>query len=168
MNIIDAADILREDENEDIGEEDEEEEVDEEEGDQEPKRRRGKDRVWNQIGSFANMDQWKGSDICADVTNEMTRNTQHDTFDYHFDVFVCHYSRKHGWKPCPRIVRVGFSTTSQEIVVWENEGGHHQLKLKFLLQGMYGPSGQMSLERYKCKMLGRTTTRKRRKSMTKG
>ena len=126
MNIIDAADILREDENEDIGEEDEEEEVDEEEGDQEPKRRRGKDRVWNQIGSFANMDQWKGSDICADVTNEMTRNTQHDTFDYHFDVFVCHYSRKHGWKPCPRIVRVGFSTTSQEIVVWENEGGHHQ------------------------------------------
>ena len=41
-------------------------------------------------------------------------------------------------------------------------------ELKFLLQGMYGPSGQMSLERYKCKMLGTTTTRKRRKSMTKG
>ena len=125
LNIIDAADIVREDpdENDENGEEEDEEEEEEE---QVVKRRRGKDRSWNHIASFPNMEQFKETEIYASLKTEMKRNNRHETEDYHLEIFVCRFFRKAGWKLCPRTIRVGYSTTSQDIVVWETDDNEHQ------------------------------------------
>ena len=130
MDIIDAADILpeqRPDENEASGEETEEEE---EENVEEPRRRRGKERSWDQIGSFSTVAEFKSSEIHTELTAQMTRNNKHPNKEeeFQYDTYVCAYFRKRGWKSCPKTVRVGYSQTSQDIVVWSTDNEHqHEL-----------------------------------------
>ena len=85
---------------------------------------RGKDRVWRELASFPNTDQFRASDIQIELSSEMTRHTIYKGEDCHNHLYDCRYFKKKGWKRCHRAVRVGFSQNSFEIFVWETDDQH--------------------------------------------
>ena len=85
---------------------------------------RGKDRVWKELASFPNTDQFIASDIYSELSAEMTRHNIYKGKDCHSHLYVCRYFKKQGWKRCHRAVRVGFSQTSFEIFVWGTNDQH--------------------------------------------
>ena len=125
MNFVDAADIpleQYEDDNEASGEDTQEDE----ENNEEPRRKRGKDRSYSQTHAFSNVDEFQGSEIYTELNQQMTRNNKSENKDYKIDTFVCGYFKKRGWKACPRAFRVGYSKTSQDVIVWEAADSDHQ------------------------------------------
>ena len=125
MNFVDAADIpleQYEDDNDASGEDTQEDE----ENNEEPRRKRGKDRSYSQTHAFSNVDEFQGSEIYTELNQQMTRNNKSENKDYKIDTFVCGYFKKRGWKACPRALRVGYSKTSQDVIVWEAADSDHQ------------------------------------------
>ena len=123
VNLQDTADVEVED-LADEGDVETQTETEEEEEDEEPKRRRGKDRVWKEVASFPNKEQFRASEIHVELSAEMTRQNIYKGEDRHTHLYVCRYFKKHGWKRCHRAVRVEFSQTAFDIVVCETDDSH--------------------------------------------
>ena len=132
FNLQDAADLAEagrhegaEEEHEQHLEQGSDEENDEEDDEENaPKKRRGKDREWKLTANFANQDIYKDSDIYTEIKSEMYRNRNWNTEDSRVELYLCNYSRKAGYKSCPRLFRVEYSHTSLDIFVYGTEDEH--------------------------------------------
>ena len=116
LPFLDAAEILgrrweREegrDESETEEEEEEEEEGEEDEEEGQPKQRRGKDREWKEIASFASNDLYKESELFTELNSQMTRRKESKEGNTKFEWFICREARRKGRMKCPRVLKVGF------------------------------------------------------------
>ena len=130
-NLEDAADLEPEVPG-DEGDVETDTEEDEENEEDEEKRRRGKDRDWKEVASFPNKEQFRASEIHIELSAEMTRHNIHKGETLHTHLYVCRYYKKRGWKRCDRAVRVGFSQSGDDIVVWETDDEHkHEVQPDF-------------------------------------
>ena len=124
INLQDAAELGVEDTG-DEGDVETGTETEEDEENEEPMRRRGKDKDWKEVASFPDKEQYRASEIHNEISSEMTRHNKYRGEDFLIHLHVCRYYKRAGWKRCDRSVRVGFSQTSHDIVVWETDDGHN-------------------------------------------
>lgn len=132
LPFLDAAEILgrrweREegrDESETEEEEEEEEEGEEDEEEGQPKQRRGKDREWKEIASFASNDLYKESELFTELNSQMTRRKESKEGNTKFEWFICREARRKGRMKCPRVLKVGFPQWSHEVVVYGTDDDH--------------------------------------------
>ena len=141
--IQDVADIAREEDDEgegdqvgeggqDDGEEGEHEQLDEETADEGDvveenvpnKRRRGRDRDWQEIESFATPELYKASGIFTEIKSQMSRTNDRPTNDSRVEIFSCKHARKNGWKKCKKVFKVVHPQDSFEIVVFGTDDDH--------------------------------------------
>ena len=139
LNLQDAAHIVPGEEDF-IGHGDEGDTSGDSEGEEEaqPKRRRGKDLKWKQIASFPSSDHYKGSDIFTELNSQMSRKRVTAAGNSKIEWFECLYSRKRGYKKCPKMYKASFPQSSDEVYVYSTEDDHdheeddaHQTKTNY-------------------------------------
>ena len=103
-----------------------------------PKRRRGKDLKWKQIASFPSSDLYKGSEIFTELNSQMSRKRVTPAGNSKIEWFECLYSRKRGYKKCPKMYKASFPQSSDEVFVYSTEDDHvheednaHQTKTNY-------------------------------------
>ena len=91
------------------------------------KRVRGADIAWADLFTFANAEDYKNSDIAKTIKEEFTLRKGIREYQY-ADVlsYICKYSRRVGYLPCPWMLKVSFFSNSSNVLVEATEGvdGH--------------------------------------------
>ena len=92
------------------------------------KKRRGPDKEWFEKETFSDKTSFNESDFKKDLDNAMSKKSFYDTARGKLDFYVCKYTKRKAYKPCPVLIRVTFSQHNLKIVVFNNEEEHcHEL-----------------------------------------
>ena len=110
----------------DNAEVEEEEEVREEEDDinLQGRPRRGEDVPWKLTESYANMAEFKASEVYQDLNMFTVKNTW-KAGGAKAQALTCKFSRKSNYKKCPKMLKVEYSSTDQRVRVFDNQCEHH-------------------------------------------
>ena len=89
------------------------------------KRVRGKDMIWKDLETFPTVDLYKESEVFKEIAEEFTQKRYRD-WDYgEVYNYVCKYSRRGGFLPCEKEIKVVFPYHSEEVIVYENTAHKH-------------------------------------------
>ena len=100
--------------------------------------RRGKDVPLYEIADFKDNDEFKDSEIKAEIDEFMTRRKIWKTDFANNESYYCKYNNKRGFKQCPRQLKICFVSTCHKIVVFSNMEDHcHEEDLSHVTKTNY-------------------------------
>lgn len=85
------------------------------------KRVRGKDINWLPIKTFDKVEDYEQSDLFNKLKSDFTLQRSRDPDYADTETYICKFSRKVGFLPCPLKYKVDFLSNSDEVVVNSND-----------------------------------------------
>ena len=85
------------------------------------KRVRGKDINWLPVKTFDNVEDYEQSDLFTALKGEFTLQRSRDPDYADTETYICKFSRKVGFLPCPLKYKVDFLSNSDEVVANSND-----------------------------------------------
>ena len=80
------------------------------------KKVRGKDVAWKDLVTFADPAEYKSSDVFVEITEDFTQKRYNDWEYGEVYNYVCKFSRRAGFLPCERELKVVFPSHSSDVI----------------------------------------------------
>ena len=85
------------------------------------KKKRGPDKEWFEKEIFASKTYFDKSELRKDLDDAMTKKSSYDTAREKLEFYVCKYTKRKAYQPCPVFIRVTYYQDNLKIVVFTNE-----------------------------------------------
>jgi hypothetical protein len=82
---------------------------------------RGKDINWMTIKKFENVEDYENSDLFPKLKSDFTLQRSRDPEYADTETYICKFSRKVGYLPCPLKYKIDFLSNSDDVVATSND-----------------------------------------------
>ena len=100
------------------------------------KKVRGKDVAWNDLVTFKDPTEYKSSDVFSEISEDFTQKRYNDWEYGEVYNYVCKFSRRAGFLPCDRELKVVFPSHCSEVNVSDNVEHKHEVDPEYLDSGV--------------------------------
>ena len=96
------------------------------------KKVRGKDIEWRDVKVFADVEEFQESEIKKEIDEEFSEKRNNDWEYGHVYNYVCKFSRRVGFLPCEREMKVVFMSHCSEVHVSDNVVHKHEVDPNYM------------------------------------